>query len=890
MKRNSTSGLTPIASAVALLVLGASMAAQAQQADQSQGQEVVVTGIRASMQQSINQKRNADTLVEVVTAEDVGKMPDKNVADSLQRIPGVSVATAGGTEGGFGENDRVAMKGTPSAYTLTTLNGHSISSGDWYISNVESGGRSVSYSLFPSEIIGRVTVHKSAQADLIEGGAAGTVDIETRKPLDFKKQVTAEGTVEGVYSSLPAKTNGQYSGLVNWKNDEGNLGLLVQAFDEKRSLKRDGQEFLWWDKMQAGYDSSGWVQAHPEVLGKNISLLTGTSQFQQERERKGGMLDAEVKVNSALTIDLSGFYSRLDASNSLTNTMFTPYSMLTNNWSSSGGVQPSSWTIVGNTITSISFPSTCPTNLNCSNMSSTATDNATRSGSYSESKFFNVDLKYKASDVLSFAGKAGQTTGIGHTRDIGAEVWSAYNGGGYNLYGDSQPAQITVPNSNQISFRANNPLGGSWADDITTNDKESYGQVDGTWKSNSDFINSVNFGLRAASHTRDLTYLAGSFTNLNSSGGPASGPTSLTTMNSSLPNVLNNTWAYTSGSVDAWANQNVVFNNHSYQNEFNLKEDTQAAYLMANYNMDRYSGNFGIRFVNTKEHVENASPNAVWHPNVTDNTYNDILPSFNLRADINKDVVGRLAISRTMARPEFGQLAALALNDVQQTGTGGNPNLKPILSNNVDASVEWYFAPKSMVSAGAFVMDMSSYVTYGSYQQTYYNNSQGKYTTYNMSAAENTSAEVKGLELAYVQDIGRGFGVNANYTYADGKETGNAAGSACATTGDCSMIGTSKNSYNLGAFYENNKFNARIGYSYRSTYLNGLDRASAIYQEGVGTVSASLSYTVSDNITLTMEGKDLNDPMLKSYASTPDQPRAFYKNGRQIYFGIRAKL
>jgi len=159
-----------------------------------------------------------------------------------------------------------------------------------------------------------------------------------------------------------------------------------------------------------------------------------------------------------------------------------------------------------------------------------------------------------------------------------------------------------------------------------------------------------------------------------------------------------------------------------------------------------------------------------------------------------------------------------------------------------------------------------------------------------MSAAENTSAQVKGLELAYVQDIGHGFGVNANYTYADGKETGNAAGSTCATTGDCSMVGTSKNSYNLGAFYENNKFNARIGYSYRSTYLNGLDRASAIYQEGVGTVSASLSYTVSDNITLTMEGKDLNDPMLKSYASTPDQPRAFYKNGRQIYFGIRAKL
>ena len=146
MKKSLTTGLTPIAAAVALLSVSASVSAQ--QAEKPQ--EVVVTGIRASLQQSINQKRNAESLVEVITAEDVGKMPDKNVADSLQRIPGVNVATAGGTEGGFGENDRVSLRGTPSALTLTTFNGHSISSGDWYAANIAGGGRSVSYSLFPS--------------------------------------------------------------------------------------------------------------------------------------------------------------------------------------------------------------------------------------------------------------------------------------------------------------------------------------------------------------------------------------------------------------------------------------------------------------------------------------------------------------------------------------------------------------------------------------------------------------------------------------------------------------------------------------------------------------------------------------------------------------------
>uniref|UniRef100_UPI0030EC0D72 TonB-dependent receptor plug domain-containing protein n=1 Tax=Undibacterium luofuense TaxID=2828733 RepID=UPI0030EC0D72 len=287
MKRNLTTGLTPIAAAVALLSVSASV--YAQQAEKPQ--EVVVTGIRASLQQSINQKRNAESLVEVITAEDVGKMPDKNVADSLQRIPGVNVATAGGTEGGFGENDRVSLRGTPSALTLTTFNGHSISSGDWYAANIAGGGRSVSYSLFPSELIGRVTVYKTAQADLVEGGAAGSVDIESRKPLDFKQKLTAIGSLQGVNSSLAGKNNAQVSGLVNWKSDDNTVGIMVQAFDQKRSLLRDGQEFLWWDKMVPGYDGSGWVQANPNVLGKNISLLTGTAQFSQERETKGGMVD-----------------------------------------------------------------------------------------------------------------------------------------------------------------------------------------------------------------------------------------------------------------------------------------------------------------------------------------------------------------------------------------------------------------------------------------------------------------------------------------------------------------------------------------------------------------------------------------------------------------------
>ena len=125
--------------------------------------------------------------VEVISAEDIGKMPDKNVADSLPRVPGVTTSSASANEGGFDENDRVSMRGTNPSLTQTLINGHNVGSGDWFVLN-QTGtvGRSVSYTLLPSELIDKVVVHKSSQASLVEGGVAGSIDIITRKPLDFQ--------------------------------------------------------------------------------------------------------------------------------------------------------------------------------------------------------------------------------------------------------------------------------------------------------------------------------------------------------------------------------------------------------------------------------------------------------------------------------------------------------------------------------------------------------------------------------------------------------------------------------------------------------------------------------------------------------------------------------
>ena len=199
-------------------------------------QRIEVTGLRASLERSLNQKRQADTLVEVVTAQDIGKLPDKNVADALQRVPGVNIASSAGGEGGFSENDRVSIRGTSPSLTQTLVNGHAIASGDWFVLDQEGGslGRSTSYALMPSEILASAVVHKAATADLVEGGVAGAVDMITRRPLDFRKQLTLEATAQAIYTDLAAKTDPQANAIVAWKNDAATFGALVQVFSETR--------------------------------------------------------------------------------------------------------------------------------------------------------------------------------------------------------------------------------------------------------------------------------------------------------------------------------------------------------------------------------------------------------------------------------------------------------------------------------------------------------------------------------------------------------------------------------------------------------------------------------------------------------------------------------
>nr|WP_314627682.1 TonB-dependent receptor [uncultured Janthinobacterium sp.] len=895
--------LHPIAAAVALLSVN--IAAQAQQAAPPAAmQEVVVTGIRASLEQSLSQKRNSDSVIDVVSAEDIGKLPDKNVADAVQRVPGVNISSSAGGEGGFSENDRVSIRGTSPSLTQTLINGHAVGTGDWFVTDqVGTVGRSVSFALLPSEIVSRVTVQKSAQADLVEGGVAGSINIETRKPLSFKNPFTAELAVQAIYADLPGKTDPQMNALFNWKNEAKTMGVLFQVFSEKRHERRDGQEFFGYGEIDP---NSPAAQKYPELAGVLAPLGINSALFEQVRKRQGGSIDLQFKPTPDLMLDVNGFYSKLDAANYNRSFYNQPGANLNavDNDGKHVGVIPSTFTVKNNTLVAADFPAsqfpaanaTTPYN---GQLYPALVDQIYRPGSNSSTAYVDFNGSYRASDRLRISGSLGYTRGIGETPvDLGYEAGLTGVGVSYKLNGLS-PARLNFPGLD-ISKFSNVVTASAWGSHVETLDTEKYGQADGELSMEYGVLESLKFGARYAEHHRNVAWPE------NRSCAVCDGTT-----NAPLPkwnggtypsdygkglggNAQGRYWQLDPADLVAWANKydnSGGPNSRNWPAELDVKEKDSAAYLMANLAGNKWRGNVGVRVVRTQQTTVTNVPGGenpigqenifgTYTPTVVKHSYTDVLPSANIKFDLSKDLVARAAVAKTMARADYSALVgAVNLNDQLLTGTGGNPDLKPIRSTNYDATLEWYFAPKAMLSVGAFYMDMQSYVTFGTAPVTYYNNTFKKFNTYVIQSPTNIGAKNKGVELSYQQGLWGGFGVVGNYTYTDGKADDGAA-----------VVGSSRGTYNLEGYYEDERLSARLAYTYRSSFLAGLFSSSPQYVHGVGNLAASINYKINERYSLTFDVLNLNNPVLKYYGANQDQPTALYANGRQYYFGLRAKL
>lgn len=851
---------------------------------------VTVTGIRGSMEKSLDTKREANARVEVVTAEDVGKLPAHNVADTLQRLPGVNISSSSADEGGFDEADRVSLRGTSPSLTQTLINGHTVGSADWFVlSQGNNVGRSVSYSLLPSELVSSVEVNKSSQAKLQDGGTTGTVNIITRKPLEFSKPFTAEGSIGMVRSDQAKSNDPQYSALFNYKNDEGTFGVMVQGFSQKRELRREAQEIPGGFFTIEANDPV--AQTNPDLVGVQVPGLLGSTLFEQTRKRTGGLVSLQFKPTDDLSFVLSGFSSKLEANNYNRNFM-----MFGNSFGKSQAPDPG-YVVKDGVLTQASYAGKPGTNYAVYDMiyrESTAKTN-----------YITLDADWQVSDNLTAKFQAGTTKGTGETpRQYIAELLTA-NGGGasWTTHGNGSPVDWNV--GGDIS-PAGASWGGTWGNQqVTAIDKEKWANVDFSQYFNAGVLSSIDFGARYADHTREAKSpegatpgniwdaLRGSPT-ANYPGGFADD------VGGNFPR---NIWYYTPAAL-----RNAVTNNsewlsgndgpdgrHNYGAEWKVTEKNFAAYVQGNFSGDRWSGNVGLRYVNIKQDIDTyatATGSTVpdvrslfgaWTREAFENKHNRVLPSANFKYDLRDDLVLRLAASQTQTLPDYSALGASSYgSDLNRKGGGGNPKLKPVISTNFDANLEWYFMPRGMLSVGAYSMRLKDYVAFSTEKQMLFSELTNQLEEYDISRPKNADGKVRGIEVAYEQPIGEYFGVNANYTYADGSTEHTWA------DGTDNLLGTSKNTYNVGAYFENDTFGARVSYTRRSSFLIGLSGANPYYQDDFGTLSASLSYKATDWLSISFDALNLNNPTYKYY-QTAAIPTSFYSNGRQYYLNFRFK-
>jgi iron complex outermembrane recepter protein len=963
---------TPIAAAVSLALLGfsASVAVSAQTTPAAQAEAkkvedakkaaekkpepetIVVTGIRASLERSIETKKDADTNVEVVSAEDVGKMPDKNIADALSRLTGVNVQYGGALA--MDEAERVAIRGTSPNLNLVTVNGHALSSGDWHVGDQGSSGRSVGFGLMPSQLIGQTIVYKNGRADITEGGVAGTVDVIFRKPLtNFRKPITGEVALGLVHADMPKKTDPQLSGLIAWQNDDKTFGAMVQAYSEKRHLRRDGQETFSFNYIssavanasgnpaliaaaQAAATTSTPTQTDIRLPGSLNSAL-----FEGIRERTGGYIGLQWKPTKDLDMGLSYFRSELKADNYNSSGFALPNALITNGWQIQNGVVENNVLVGASLVRPANAAAT-------QRVIGFQFDNNVREGAQSVSEFTDFEGKWNATDALSFKWRLGNTEGSGVTNSQPSLTWGLINPNiTYRINGD-RPTDYTVTDSVtgrpiDLSNPANYAQMSNTGAKVNSVDKEDYLHLDGEYKFAGGIFRNIKFGGRSAKHTRTFETIGARWNAQDNANGSPVVPspfisvtggllvTNIVGNNAPVPatrypsnwgsgldaNFPRNLFRYDPSQIQSFANQFVNWDpirNKVWTSTYEVVEKNNAMYLMSEFDFDSISGNIGLRYVTTevKSTAYQALPNgtaagscvpaqpcsvpnavvgslfATYIPQVVNTKNTNALPSLNLRWQIDPKMIARLSVSRTLGRPNYNELAAaVTLNNTLLTGSSGNPFLKPTTATNVDLALAYYFARRAYVSASLFQQDFTNYVKPGASNVEFFNTSTGTNTTYLVTSRIQEDAKLNGFEVAGEMPIGAGFGVLANATYVDAKDASGLP-----------FLGTSRLTYNLQGYYEDNMFSARLAWNWRSDYaialLNnkpGILTAVGThrYDEG-GSLSASFSYKITPQISVHLDGNNLFNPVRNTYYTNKSAPGNWHESGRQYFLTVRAKF
>ncbi|MDO6746773.1 TonB-dependent receptor [Gilvimarinus sp. 1_MG-2023] len=877
-------------------------------------EEVVVTGIRGSLETSLDMKRDASSFVDAITAEDIGKFPDKNVAESLARIPGITI------DRDFGEGQGVTIRGVSPDQNITLLNGQAVGTSNWFV--LSNATRNFNYEILASEMIGGVEVYKSAQADIDEGGLGGTVILRTRKPLDMDAN-TVHVSAEGQYSSNGENFDPTLSGMYSWKNDNETFGFLVSLSQQERSVHREGMEDFGW--FGPSIDRIDPLMEGPALAGGGnddkgaIPWGNGSVLFEQERERTGIDLTAQFAPSDNLDMTVHYLSSEMKADNVNSN-------------------------LIGIGFRGVAYLGT-DTDMGMTNDQNVIEELYVRGGENHEaaswSRFMAYDNIYRdgsemSTEVIDFEGnffngphtihwQLGQTTGEGTNRDFFTEFWADptdertgldfYNPGGTAPYIDFTTYNQWMTNPGDEMW-----LGGIFDQVNMAEDQENYAQVDYDLEVDLGAVNTLSFGAKVRDRSFSQQRFQTNLSNLAPTGEGSLGAASdfwngdlITVDHSATTNRGSQTYfmpdrelmynALYAVDVCGVDDTSLCRNDSLIQNlaSFDVEEDITALYAMATFEANGVRGNVGMRYVETEQQANgyNADGSA---QDAYESDYSAWLPSLNVAYDLSEELVLRFAAGRALTRPAPFQLAP-SFNLTPETGRGssGNPDLKPLLADQYEMGIEWYFADASNASATAFKKDITNFI----FNQVVSAEIEG--VQYNqLQRPENGGAStIEGVEVQFTHSFDSGFGVLANYTYTDVSsaevqsavsivdDEGTITGSTLETT-YVQFPNASKNAYNLGAFFENDTLSARLNYSYRSEYFIAQTEIGNQMRDEQVQLDAQLSYYVTDNLTLKLEALNLTDEVVENYyVRATDGVRlggTTLSNGQRVFIGASYKF
>lgn len=880
-------------------------------------EEIVVTGFRGSLASALAQKKNENSFVDVINAEDIADFPDLNLAESLQRIPGVAIDRDGG------EGRSITVRGLSSDFTRVRLNGLEAlaTTGGKDGSGGANRGRGFDFQIFASELFSNITVRKSQSAETEEGSLGATVDLRTAKPFDYDGLALAASGQYG-YNDLSEKFDPRGTILFSDRFFGDKLGVLFSLAYTKRNLLEEGSSTVRWENPSVAGNSAGRFETVPAGLDAQNAWhprIPRYGRLSYDQDRLGATGAIQFRPVETTTITLDGLYAKLDG------TRQEEYLQVIS-FSRSGQGNPRTdvragrigpdGTLVAGTFDDVDVRT-----------------EQRRDELETEFKQYSIGIEHEFSDRFRVSALLGHSESVQDNPVQTTLSLDRYDSDGYS-YDFSDP---NLP-AFVYGFDVTNPANWTFSPSAALGDASLIrmrpNRTDNTFdtvRADAAFDLSDWVTLKVGGLYKEYTFETVELRRFTIGGiteGAVALPPGVTIAsiselvtgfgrNLDLPGGTPTSWLVPS--IDRVADVLGIYCNCVNQygdfrlsadnqrgNNRAVSEDSLSGYIQADIEtqfMGRtLRGDFGVRWVET----EVASSGFTGTRFVTvDQDYRKTLPAMNLVYEPMDDVFVRFGAAKVMSRPQLPSMTpGGSINVTARTLNIGNPLLKPIEADTVDLGFEWYPSSEALVSVGLFYKDIKTYVQSVTETVAFADTGlpssllpagQSPNDIYTVTRAANTEGgPLKGFEISlqtpftFLPEMFQNFGVIANYTYVESDIEYVVATNRTVVE---PLVNLSPNSWNLTLYYEDERFSARISGAYRDEYLTGVPGGNGNDVRGKAetfNLDFSASYEVTDQITVTFEAINLTDQFDERWISRQRQNMESYEHtGRQYYLGAR---